>query len=133
MSDSLSPRIRVTLPEGGGDTPGRLLRWRQDEAGAWWAEVTVHVPANAVTQVDGEDYSRVPREPAPPRYVLATDTRLTPPAAELHLATCWEISRPATWRRITPMLDGVAGPDMLRFDDTTRCPLCLPPDTGAPR
>jgi hypothetical protein len=78
MPDSLPPRIRVALP-GGGDIPGQLLRWRQDKSGTWWAEVTVHVPAAAVQQVAGEDYTAVPREPAETRFVLSADTRTRPP------------------------------------------------------
>lgn len=71
MSDQ-PPRVRVTLP---GDAPARLLRWRQDDQGRWWAEVTTYVPAGAVRQVDGEDYDQVPREPATlpeQQYVLNT-------------------------------------------------------------
>ena len=132
MPDSRPPRIRVTLP-GGGDLPGRITGWQQDQDGQWWAVVTVRAPAAAVQQIPGEDYSGVPRKPAGPRYVLATDARETPPTMELHTAGCWAISQPAPWRRITPLLDGVNGPDMLRFDDTTRCPVCLDPDRGAPR
>jgi hypothetical protein len=125
MSDQPPPRIRVTLP---GDTAGRITGWRQDPAGQWWARVEIHAPATAVQQIPGEDYTAVPRQPAPPRYVLATDTHTTPPTSELHQATCWEISQKTgspRWR-ITPLLDGLDGPDLLRFDDTTRCTICLP-------
>lgn len=126
MSESAEPpRVRVHLP---GETPARLHRWRQDQTGRWWAEVTAYVPADAVRQVDGEDYADVPREPATPepRYVLATDTRNTPPTVELHRADCWEISQPATWRRITPVENPAVAQAAVRFDDTTTCPVCTP-------
>lgn len=126
MPDSLPPRIRVTLP---GDTLGRITGWRQDKTGRWWAEVTVYAPAAAVQQVPGEDYTHVPREPATPaetRYVLATDTRNTPPTVELHRADCWEISQTATWRRITPVENPAVAQAAARFDDTTTCPVCTP-------
>lgn len=126
MSDSLPPRIRVTLP---GDTPGTLHGWRQGPDGRWWAEVTVHAPADAVHQVEGEDYSRVPREPAgasESQYVLATDTRNQPSTVELHRADCWEISRPAAWRRITPVETAEVAQAAVRFPDTTPCPVCAP-------
>lgn len=123
MSEELSPRVRVTLSN---DVPARLRRWRQDKAGAWWAEVELYAPAAAVQQVAGEDYADVPREPAGPRYVLATDTRVTPPTMELHLATCWEFSQPAAWRRITPVSGSQEARTALRFDDTTPCPVCTP-------
>ena len=93
--------------------------------------MTVQVPAAAVQQMAGEDYTAVPRQPTT-RYVLATDTRPDPPTMELHVASCWAIQEPPVWQRITPLLDGLDGPDMLRFPDTTRCTACLP-DTGAPR
>jgi hypothetical protein len=125
MPESVPPRIRVTLP---GDTPGRITGWRQDKTGKWWAEVTVYAPADAVQQVPGEDYSHVPREPATPepRYVLATDTRTQPPTVELHRADCWEISRPAQWRRITPVENPEVAQAAIRAADTTPCPVCTP-------
>lgn len=126
MPDSLPPLIRVTLP---GDTPGRITGWRQDNTGRWWATVEVHAPADTVQQVDGEDYTHVPRKPATPaepRYVLATDTRNTPPTVELHRADCWEISQPATWRRITQVENPTVAAAALRADDTTPCPVCTP-------
>jgi hypothetical protein len=122
MSDSLPPRVRVTLPEA---TPGRITSWQQDQDGQWWAEITVRAPAAAVQQVPGEDYTAVPRQPAPPRYVLATDTRITPPMMELHHAGCWAIAQPARWRRITPVAASVAR-GMPKFDDTTACEVCHP-------
>ncbi|MFG1809735.1 hypothetical protein [Streptomyces sp. NPDC049040] len=129
MTESEPPRIRVILP-GSREVPGRLIRWRQDKRGLWWAQVELYVPGGAVNRLPGEDYAAVPREPATPdapRYVLAVDTRDSPPTAELHLETCWELRRHVRWRRVTPLLDGLDGPDMLRFDDTTRCPVCLTP------
>lgn len=127
MPDSVPPRIRVTLPDG-RDIPGRLTGWRQDDTGRWWGRVVVHIPAAAVEQLPDEDYTAVPRQPAEPPYVLATDTHTTPPTSELHRADCWEISQKTgspRWR-ITPLLDGVDGPELLKFDDTTRCPVCAP-------
>lgn len=60
------PPPRVDVLPAGRPTPGRILRWRQAPDGKWWAEVTLYVPAEAVRQVDGQDYSAVPREAAPP-------------------------------------------------------------------
>jgi hypothetical protein len=118
--------VHVTLPDGRVVT-GRLLRWRQDQTGRWWAEVTQYVPAGAVRQVDGEDYSGVPREPAGPRYVLSTDTRLKPARMELHRADCWLIAQPAAWRRLTPVPSPAVARGMLQFpDDTTACTGCRP-------
>ncbi len=124
-SDSPDPQVRVTLP-GGRVTTGRLRRWRQDQTGAWLADVALSVPAAAVQQIDGEDYSTVEREPTEPRYVLSTDTRLKPPTLELHLATCWTLAKPATGTRITPVPDPGQARGMLTFDDTTACEVCRP-------
>jgi hypothetical protein len=124
MPDSLPPRIRVTLP-GGRDLPGRITRWRQDKTGAWWAAVELYVPAAAVAQVDGEDYTAVPREPAEPRYVLSADTRTRPPTVEMHAAGCWEIAQPAKWRRNTP-LSAKDARDQMLLPDTKTCPVCTP-------
>lgn len=127
MSDEPEPpRVRVALSAG---TPARLLGWRQDpETGRWWAEVTVYAPATAVQQVAGEDYSQVPRQPATPPsgYVLATDTRNTPPTMELHEAACWEISQPASWRRIAPLENTRVARASLQAADTAPCPVCTP-------
>lgn len=129
MSDQPPPRIRVRLP---GDVPARLLGWRQDPAtGQWWAHVEAYAPASSVQQVPGEDYSQVPRQPAPgpattTGYVLATDTRADPPAMELHEAGCWEISQPARWRRITAVENAAVARASLQADDTTACPVCTP-------
>jgi hypothetical protein len=124
MSDAPPPRVHVTLP-GGRRVEARLLRWRQQD-GAWQAEVALTIPAAAVQQVAGEDYSQVPRVPAPPSYVLATDTRLTPPTGEVHRADCWCIAQPAAWRRVIPFLDGVTPDAMARWPDTTLCGVCRP-------
>jgi hypothetical protein len=127
MPDSPPPRIRVTLPDD-RDLPGHLLRWRQDPDGQWWAEITLHIPATAISKVDGQDYSAVPREPATPapRYVLATDTRLRPPVAELHQATCWTLDKPAAWLRITPIPDAAQARDQARIPGTLICTGCTP-------
>jgi hypothetical protein len=125
MSDQ-PPRVRITLP---GDAPARLAGWRQGPDGRWWGLAEVYVPATAVQKVPGEDYRQVPREEASVpavEYVLATDTRDKPPAVELHLATCWEISQPARWRRITPVQGADVARASVRFDDTTQCPTCTP-------
>lgn len=122
---SPGPQVRVTLPDGRRVT-GRLLRWRQDQAGVWWAEATVYVPARAVHPVDGEDYSAVERQPAEPRYVLSVDTRLKPPQAVLHLTTCWTLDKPGSGTRITPMPDASKARGMLRFADTAACEACKP-------
>lgn len=129
MSDPELPRIRVALPAG---TSARLLGWRQDpETGQWWARIEAYAPAAAVQQVPDEDYSQVPREPAPgpattAGYVLATDTRNTPPTLELHEAACWEISQPASWRRIAPLENTRVARASLQAVDTTACPVCTP-------
>lgn len=136
MSDpSDLPRVRVRLP---GDVPGRLVRWRQGPDGRWWAEVTVYAPAQAVQQVDGEDYSHVPREPATPPQptdggevgyvtVAARVAAGEKPSAELHRADCWSIPKASTSTLIvTPMPDAKTARDMLGFDDTTACTACSP-------
>jgi hypothetical protein len=122
------PRVRVTLPDGRVVT-GRILRWRQGPDGEWWAEATWYVPAGAVQQVEGEDYSAVPREPAGPRYVLSTDDRRPPgtkPTMELHLADCFTLGQIAAWTRITPVPSAERARGMLQFDDTTPCDVCKP-------
>ena len=95
--DSPGPEIRVTLPDGRGIT-GRLLRWRQDQTGAWWAETVLCVPAADVQQTAGEDYSAVPRGLAEPPFVLAPLRHDTPgrPALDLHTLGCWLIQGRAT-------------------------------------
>ena len=104
MSDkpeSQPPRVHVTLP-GGHAVTSRLLRWRQAPDG-WWAEVTLHVPAADVAQVDGEDYAQVPREAAgstEPRYVLVSlPSGVGERRQVLHIVGCWLIqgrTTPAT-------------------------------------
>src|SRR6187551_2540814 len=106
MSDS-PPRIAVTLP-GGRQTEARLLAWVRGPDGAWRAEVTLTIPAAAVTRLPGEDYGAVPRRhdaPVGARFVVAADTRQVhgqPPGTrrppELHLADCWTIAQDASWR-----------------------------------
>lgn len=130
MSDpSESPRVRVRLP---GDAPARLHRWRQDKAGAWWAEVTLYAPAEAVQQVQGEDYSGVPREattdPAVEYVMVAPKVPPGQPVrAELHRADCWTIPRAETSTlRITPVESGEQARGLLAFDDTTPCTTCQP-------
>lgn len=120
------PRIRVTLPGGGPDLPAYLLGWDQGPDGSWRARVAVDVPAGAVHQVEGEDYAGVPRAHAGPRYVLAVDTRLRPPEAELHLATCWILDTPAAWRRVTPIPDADQARDQARIPGTLICRECAP-------
>lgn len=130
MPDSRPPRVRVTLP---GDVPGTLHDWRQDEHGDWWGRVEVWAPADAVQQVDGEDYSSVPREPATPpeatsnQYVLvaANASPDQPRAAELHRADCWAISRVKT-HRVAPVGNVAQARAALRFPDTTPCDICQP-------
>lgn len=65
MTEPPPPRVTVTLPAG-GRLPAQLLRWRQDQTGAWWAEIAFDAPAEAVAPIDGEDYSRLPREATGP-------------------------------------------------------------------
>jgi hypothetical protein len=123
MSDAPPPRIRVTLPAGeAGPVPGRLVSWHQ-EAGDWWAEVLVRVPAGAVGKVDGEDYSAVPRDAAPVQYVLQTLRQDIPEqrALVLHVAGCW-----AAEGRLTPVDTADRARGMLRFDDTSACDICHP-------
>lgn len=126
MSDPLLPRVHLALP--GGRVEARLLRWQQQDDGTWRAEVALTVPAGAVQQVDGEDYSGVPRRPAGLRYVLSTDTRAEArdeqPAMQLHVeGHCFVIAKAAAWRRITPCPDPAAA---LKFPDTTACTACRP-------
>ncbi|MFI0900494.1 hypothetical protein [Streptomyces sp. NPDC020983] len=129
MSDpSELPRVRVRLP---GDTPARLHRWRQDKTGKWWAEVTLYTPADTVQQVQGEDYSQVPREPAGPaaEYVIVAP-KVPPgekPKAEMHRANCWTIPRAETSTlRLTPIENAEQARGLLAFDDTTPCTTCDP-------
>lgn len=130
-SDPEPPRVYVTLP-GGRQVAGRLLRWRQDKNGRWWAEIATYTPASAVAKIDGEQYDDVPRESATPPtagaadYVLAADTRQHPPTAEIHRTDCWSLAKPAQWIRLTPMPTAKDARDMLRFDGTTACTLCNP-------
>lgn len=127
MSDPPPPRIRLALP-GRRDLPGRLTGWRQDETGAWWAEVTIHAPAAAVQRIEGEDYTQVPREPAGPRYVMVA--ALNPDggkrSAEIHTAGCFAIPRKSSLHRVMDMPDAEAARGMLQFDDTTPCTVCRP-------
>jgi len=123
--DEPPPRVDVHLPAG-RTTPGRIRRWRQGPDGRWWAEVTIHVPAGAVGKVDGEDYSNVPREPAGPRYAMTADTRLKPPAAEIHRVNCPVVISPASWLIVTAIESARDARAMLRFDDTTACTACHP-------
>lgn len=120
MSDTPPPRIRIALPAN--DVPGRLVSWHQ-EAGGWWAEVLVRVPAGAVTRVDGEDYSGVPREAAAHGYVLQTLRQDIPEqrALVLHTAGCW-----AAEGRLTEVPDADRARAALGFDDTTACDICHP-------
>lgn len=119
MSDPPEPpRVRLALP---GEVPARLLRWRQDEAGRWWAEVTLVVPVDAVQRVEGEDYAGVPRlaaPPPPPEYVVQT---LPGGQLVLHQADCWA----ATGGRITSVPPGIEK-TALRFEDTDPCDICHP-------
>lgn len=84
--------MQLTLP-GGRTAPARLLRWHQGPDGTWRAEVALTVPAGAVRQVDGEDYSAVPREPAEPplpAWVIAPIGRDPDAPHEVHdAARCW--------------------------------------------
>lgn len=120
------PRVRVTLP-GGQVVDGLLLSWRQDPDGTWVPAVAIEVPASAVTRVDGEDYSHVPREPAGQRYVIVT--RHGPvggkPKMILHTADCWAIDRKYAIR-VTDCPTPELARGALRFDDTTACDVCRP-------
>lgn len=95
MSDSPPPppRVSVALPEGGPTVTARLLRWVQAADGSWQPEVALDVPAAAVTPVQGEDYSAVPREPAEPPlpvWVIAPIGRDPDGPHEVHdAARCW--------------------------------------------
>ncbi|MEE4546430.1 DUF6233 domain-containing protein [Streptomyces sp. V4-01] len=124
------PRVEVRLP-GGRTLPGRLLAWRQGPDGAWWAQAIIQVPAAAIRQVAGEDYTAVPREPAPRPsaggYVLAADTRPGQPrTAVLHAADCWTLGKAAHWTTITPVDDPDQARALLLIDDTTACDACGP-------
>lgn len=137
MSDQpTDPPPRVDILPAGRPAPGRILRWRQAPDGHWWAEVTLYVPAEAVRQVDGQDYTAVPREaaappasppPAGPAFVLTADTRPGQPrTATLHKGDCWTLGDTASWIRTTPISDAATAAGMLRFDDTTPCDICTP-------
>lgn len=122
------PRVHVTLP-GGRQVPARLLRWRQGDTGAWWAEVTLPVPAAAVDRVDGEDYTLVEREPAAPpepRYVLQP----LPPGPDgarlvLHLEGCFAVGQ-TKFRQPLAVPDSQQAASMLRFANTEACTICEP-------
>ena len=123
MTEHPPPRVRVTLP-GGHAVPGRLLRWRQDRAGAWWAEAVLPVPAAAVQQTAGEDYAQVPREAAvsaESRYVLGP---LPPGAGErrqvLHIVGCWLIQG----RTVAATAEDARS--LLRDGRATACDACQP-------
>lgn len=103
--------------------PARLLRWRQDKTGAWWAEVTLYAPAGAVQQLPGEDYTRVPREPATPPQASADEyviQKLPSGKLVLHRADCWAAEGHLT--PVPPEVETLA----LRFDDTEPCDICQP-------
>lgn len=114
------PRVRVHLP---GDVPARLLRWRQDDQGRWWAEVALYAPADAVSQVQGEDYAAVPREPADPPAPEYVVQKLTSGQLVLHRAgaDCWG----ASGGRLTPVPPGTER-SALKFPDTEACEICRP-------
>lgn len=118
--------MRVTLP-GGRTVDGLLLSWRQDPDGTWVPAVAIEVPAAAVARVDGEDYSRVPREAAGPRYVIVTKHGPVGGKAELvlHKAGCWVIDRKHAIR-ITNCPTPELARGALKFDDTTACDVCRP-------
>lgn len=126
MTESKPPRVHVALP-GGRVVEGRLLGWRQDPDGGWVPAVAIEVPAAAVAPVDGEDYSRVPRTAAEPRYVVVT--RHGPaggkPELVLHTAGCWVIDRKKAIR-ITSVEDAAMARTALRFEDTVACDTCKP-------
>lgn len=119
----------MRLP-GGRTAPGRLLRWRQDKTGAWWAEVTTHVPAGTVGQVDGEDYSAVPREPAAPAeptFLLVSPTTERPqPLITVHRPDCFTVKRYSTHHRIQEISARDARTMIAKFGDTEACQICHP-------
>lgn len=108
------PRVRLNFP---GDAPARLRRWRQDQNGQWWAELTVYAPAGAVRRVSGEDYAAVPRIPAGTGCVVQT---LPSGQLVLHRADCW-----AAGGRTTPVPPGTEK-SALKFSDTEPCEICRP-------
>lgn len=128
MSDHEPPRVRFTLP-GGAQTTGRLLRWRQDKTGTWWAEVATYAPASAVQQVTGEDYDDVPREPARPTHAAAAEyvfdnARRAELILTLHRADCPVI--PAKIGiRLTPATADEARAQ-LKVSGTAVCDVCNP-------
>ncbi|MEC3994964.1 hypothetical protein VSR01_16085 [Actinacidiphila sp. DG2A-62] len=132
MSESSSaepPRVGLELP-GGRTVPARLRRWRQDQAGKWWAELSLYAPAGAVRQLGGEDYAGVPREPAAepePEYLLVSLVR-DHPRKELvvHERDCFTLGKDR-WRYTIQTIDaGMARTMLARFDDTVPCQICKP-------
>lgn len=125
MNDE-APRVRVTLP-GGRTVEARLLGWRQDVDGVWVPRVAIEVPAAAVAQVAGEDYSHVPREPAGPQYVIVTKNGPVggKPKMIVHTADCWVINREHAIR-ITACPSAKLAHGALRFNDTVACDVCKP-------
>jgi hypothetical protein len=58
--DEAPPRVIVQLP-GGRAVVGRLVAWRRGPGGLWWPDVVLKVPRAAISPMEGEDYSSVPR------------------------------------------------------------------------
>jgi hypothetical protein len=93
----------------------------QDADGTWQPEVALTVPTVAVRQVDGEDYSQVPRGPAgPPEpvWVVAPVGRAHDGPPEVHdAARCWLVRGGRTVAREqarAAIAQGVPGCDVCR-------------------
>lgn len=127
-ADDPPPRVEVRLPDG-RTLPARIHAWRQDPDGNWWADLSIAAPAGAIRQLDGQDYSHVPRHPNGPRYVIARDTRLKPGqagVATIHDHGCWMLDEPAKHVELRPLDGPEQARHALAFADTDACTICNP-------
>lgn len=110
--------------------PARLRRWRQDQAGKWWAELSLYAPADAVRQLGGEDYAGVPREPAaePEPVFLLVSLRRDSPRRQMvvHERDCFTLGKDRWRYTIQEVGAGMARTMIKRFEDTEPCQICKP-------
>jgi hypothetical protein len=105
----MSPRARVTLPDGQTVDALVLSRERAGD-GVWWYSLQLTLPGGqevdfkasppAVRPIEGEDYSTLPGPAASSdRWLLTEMRRAGEPVRLLHRADCWLApagSRPVT-------------------------------------